>query len=164
MSPAVSDDVEDETRVNLAHQHPQETEDILAVPRIWTKRAYQLLVEHDAVPRPWHLEGRWGSRTHRVDDQRMGFPIISKIYLEEKAEEHPAIRELLDVQGVAILVDQPFVASHRARDPVFYDASIHPERQRPTGNQWDEASLENQPSKVPLFTYAELFAGVGTIS
>jgi hypothetical protein len=148
-------------------QLPQETEDILAVPRIWTKKAYQLLLKYDAVPRPWHLEARWGSRTHKVDEERMGFPIVSRRNLEEKAKEHPAVQELLEVEGISILTDQPFVQSRRARDPVFYDATIHPERERPMqkskitpeiGSPVFPRDVEKDP---PLFTYAELFAGIG---
>ena len=145
----------------------QEKENILAIPRIWTKRAYQLLVEYKAVPRPWHLEGRWGSRTHRVDDERMGFPIISGRLLNELASKHPAVQELLEVDGVAILTDRPFVSSHRVRDPDYFDATIHTERQKhkvnlqelkETRHQLFPRSCKRQPS---LFTYAELFAGIG---
>ena len=141
----------------------QEKEDILAIPRIWTKRAYQLLVEHAAVPRPWHLEGRWGSRTHRVDDDRMGIPIISKLHLEEKAVEHAAIRELLLVEGVEILEDRPFVRSKRAKEPVFYDASIHSEKRGQTAYDiYNQTNSHELPDDAVLFTYAELFCGVGT--
>lgn len=145
--------------------HSQEKEDILAIPRIWTKRAYQLLVEHNAVPRPWHLEGRWGSRTHRVDDERMGFPIISKLHLEEKATEHSEIRELLQVKGVEILEGRPFVRSKRAKEPVFYDASIHAEKRDQTPNdQSMQATSHGVPDATALFTYAEMFCGVGTLN
>lgn len=147
--------------------HLQEKEDILAVPRIWTKRAYQLLVEYNAVPRPWHLEGRWGSRTHRVDDERMGFPIISKLHLKAKAVEHVAIRELLLVDGVEILEDRPFVRSKRAKEPVFYDASIHSEKRAQTDFDFSNQANYNShgvPDTAILFTYAELFCGVGTLN
>ncbi len=159
----LSEVLEDTSRFTPAASQSQGKEDILAIPRIWTKRAYQLLVKYEAVPRPWHLEGRWGSRTHRVDEHRMGFPIVSKQHLEEKAGKHPAIDELLEVEGIAILVDQPFVVSHRAKDPVFFDASIHPERKRHGVNYLDTISCESQECQTPLFTYAELFCGVGTL-
>lgn len=149
---------------------PQAKEDILAIPRIWTKRAYQLLVQHNAVPRPWNLEGRWGSRTHKIDEQRMGFPIISRCNLEEIAAKEQSIRELLEVDGVEILNDQPYFSSHRARDPIFHDATIHPQRQ-PQGynvptNRRSNITKQLFPTDVQrdqqrLFTYAELFAGIG---
>lgn len=164
----VCNEVTAERKTSASKFHSaRETEDILAVPRIWTKKAYQLLIEYNAVPRPWHFEGRWGSRTHKVDDERMGFPIISRRNLEEKALEHPAIQELLAVEGVSILTDQPFVVSHRAKDPVFIDATIHPERARRAQNPQTTTETVSQvfprdsSKEPPLFTYAELFAGIG---
>jgi len=127
-------------------------EDILAVPKIWTKKAYQWCVEHRAVPRPWHLEGRWGSRTHQVDGERMGFPIVSSssdnLFLQSIADSHSKISGkesenanslpselielILHVPGVEILKQQPCIESKRARDNPIFDATIHAERERPT--------------------------------
>ena len=181
-------------------------EDILAVPKIWTKKAYQWCVEHRAVPRPWHLEGRWGSRTHQVDDGRMGFPIVSSSsenlllqFIEDsrnKINGHEAkdgkglspefTEHILNVPGVEILKQQPYVESKRARDNPIFDATIHAERERPT----KRARIERPNSSSPLqplsssslsstsapqpqmnapvnnkqqctFTYAELFCGIG---
>ena len=169
-------------------------EDILAVPKIWTKKAYQWCVEHHAVPRPWHLEGRWGSRTHQVDDERMGFPIVSSSseknpllqFIEDKINGKELedgnslppefIKLILNVPGVEILKQQPYVESKRARDNPIFDATIHAERERPTKRARIErltssSSLSlsspqlqtNAPSnkKQHAFTYAELFCGIG---
>ena len=43
-------------------------EPVLLVPPQLTKSAYALLVKHGLVPRKWHLEGRYGSRTFRPSD------------------------------------------------------------------------------------------------
>lgn len=37
---------------------------VMVVPPQFTKSAYATLVATQCVPRPWHLEGRYGSRTH----------------------------------------------------------------------------------------------------
>jgi C-5 cytosine-specific DNA methylase len=178
-------------------------EDILAVPKVWTKKAYNLLLKHNAVPRPWHLEGRWGSRTHSIDEHRMGFPIISADSLLQLVEAETtattattaatgtssdtttmtAATELgeliLKVPGVELLRQQPFVESKRARDNPFFDATIHPEKERPTKRpRYDttvrEVAAPLQPPFLPVpttksnnnetkeaFTYAELFCGIG---
>ena len=46
----------------------QEEEPVLLVPPQLTQSAYALLVKHGLVPRKWHLEGRYGSRTFRPSD------------------------------------------------------------------------------------------------
>lgn len=43
-------------------------EPVLLVPPRLTQSAYALLVKHGLVPRKWHLEGRYGSRTFRPSD------------------------------------------------------------------------------------------------
>ena len=43
-------------------------EPVLLVPPQLTQSAYALLVKHGLVPRKWHLEGRYGSRTFRPSD------------------------------------------------------------------------------------------------
>lgn len=45
----------------------EEVEAVLIVPPNLTKSAYATLIKHNLVPQRWHLEGRYGSRTHRVD-------------------------------------------------------------------------------------------------
>jgi len=124
------------------------TEDVLAVPKVWTKRAYQFCLEDQVVARTWHLEGRWGSRTHVIDEERMGFPILSSLVPSNVQTEDPSsppppttptpdfesIQNLQDlfkyVPGVEILKERPFVPSKRARECPMLDATIHPERQR----------------------------------
>lgn len=43
-------------------------EPVLLVPPQLTRSAYALLVKHGLVPRKWHMEGRYGSRTFRPSD------------------------------------------------------------------------------------------------
>ena len=43
-------------------------EPVLVVPPHRTQSSYALLVKHGLVPRKWHLEGRYGSRTFRPSD------------------------------------------------------------------------------------------------
>lgn len=150
----------------MTYSAAKDVEDILVIPRRWTKRAYQILLKYEAVPRPWHLEGRWGSRTHKIDENYMAFPIVSRRRLEEQASKVPSIQDLLQLDGVEIRTNQPFVPSHRARDPVYFDATIHPERKSSGGvigkqKLMGEPSTSKSKNDPPLFTYAELFAGIG---
>lgn len=151
----------------------QEFEDIVVVPKQWTKNAYEILVKHNVVPRPWHLEGRWGSRTHRIDDSHMGLPIISAEVFYQQAslsssKGETALSDLLTVKGGTILKNQPFVKTKRARDPEYFDATTHPEK---CPAQWTKKNTQQQSplspifprprNRTPLFTYCELFAGIG---
>uniref|UniRef100_A0A7S4SA65 DNA (cytosine-5-)-methyltransferase n=2 Tax=Ditylum brightwellii TaxID=49249 RepID=A0A7S4SA65_9STRA len=45
----------------------KDVEAVLLVPPPYTKSCYAILMKHDCVGRTWHPEGRYGSRTHKVD-------------------------------------------------------------------------------------------------
>lgn len=52
-------------------------EPVLLVPPRLTKSSYATLLSLDYVPRKWHLEGRHGSRTHKVEDRnKIGIPLL----------------------------------------------------------------------------------------
>jgi DNA (cytosine-5)-methyltransferase 1 len=142
-------------------------EDVLVVPQRFTKTGYALLLRHDCVARPWNLEGRYGSRIHRIDDKHMGLPMIhsSPFMINKKAAFSPELRALLDQEGVAICRNAFFI-SHRGREPPVIDAQIHPERapkqqqqQSPTAQK--QSTISRPHHSKPAFTYAELFAGIG---
>lgn len=131
-----------------------------------------------AVPRPWHLEGRWGSRTHTVDANHMGLPIVSVSHLKEVTETSSALQELLRVEGVEVRENQPFCTSKRAKEGEVFDATIHAERHirpskrpriqlTPSSSQVQltaqvfPPSTDSQISYGNSFTYAELFCGIG---
>ena len=50
---------------------------VMVVPRYLTKIAYSVSLANDLVPRRWHLEGQYGSRTYAIGKDKMGFPLIS---------------------------------------------------------------------------------------
>ena len=153
----------------------EEMEDVFVVPKRLTKSGYEVLVETGVCPKPYHFQGRYGSRTHRISDTHMGLPIISEKLLLEKANStNPELNDLLKQDGVYI-ARNPFTPapSFRARDPPDVDARIHPERQpipdpvdysKPTTSTpmpGGESNGTKSSASKPLFTYAELFAGVG---
>ena len=60
-------------------------EPVLLVPPRLTKTTYAILMNDKCVPRPWHLDGQYGSRTHAIMIQdenstemvkKMGIPIM----------------------------------------------------------------------------------------
>ena len=53
-------------------------EPVLLVPPRLSKSAYATLLSHDYVPRKWHVEGRYGSRTHKVEGSggKIGLPLL----------------------------------------------------------------------------------------
>ncbi|GFH50119.1 hypothetical protein CTEN210_06595 [Chaetoceros tenuissimus] len=56
----------------------EKLEPVLLVPPKLTKSSYATLIQYDLVARKWHLEGRYGSRTHKVDLEegyKMGIPL-----------------------------------------------------------------------------------------
>lgn len=127
-------------------------EDVLVVPQRLTQSAYATLKRHSVVPETWHLEGRFGSRTHRIDEQHIGLPILSKEILEKQAERYEDLKDLLQETGVSI-VTKPYLFTFRSRDPPEVDGRIHPERER------TYTTDDNNTSTKSSFTYAELFAG-----
>jgi len=139
---------------------------VLHIPPRLTKSAYRLLIKYNIVPRQWHLEGRFGSRTHNVDKSTNGIPILyDQRTLEEISQQSPELKQLLDTEGL-IIVEKDFVQNHRTQQSVpEIDARIHPEQEPDdyvsphisprcldtTTNQHDAAT----------FTYAEMFGGIG---
>ncbi|CAB9527907.1 Modification methylase [Seminavis robusta] len=144
---------------------------VLLVPPKLAKSSYATLVDSQCVFRPWHLEGRFGSRTHRHplppptnDDNdtttttkkllyKIGIPVLSKDHVLQQANSHSDLKQLLQEDDVEF-VWKAFTPSNRAvRDAPYFDARIHPER----------APSTPLPQQQPphSFTYVDLFAGMG---
>jgi hypothetical protein len=132
-----------------------EKEPVLVVPPQLTKSSYATLLSLEYVPQKWHLEGRYGSRTHKIEhENKIGIPLLrstDKIqFLEsvlkrrsdasqstdgqqptnlEKCSDHcnDALFDLLTTPGVD-LVFKPPVPSNRIPKEEIFDATIHPER------------------------------------
>jgi DNA-cytosine methyltransferase len=139
---------------------------VLVLPQKLTKHALSILFSRRAMPMPWNLEGRFGSRTFRVDDFHMGIPVLDKVILSDVAVQFPDLHELLNLPQVTLryqsFVDPP---KHRTRELPYIDATHHPER---APLEFDLAMAMEKANGVldfkpqaPLFTYAELFAGLG---
>ena len=138
---------------------------VIHIPPRLTKSAYQVLLACHAAPRQWHLEGRFGSRTHVVEKGiTNGIPILyNEIQMKKTAVENVDLNDLLNTEGVSI-VEKPFVRNHRTKsnDPVI-DARIHPELEPDdfiTPSIRQSCALKKQPDNAK-FTYAELFGGIG---
>jgi DNA (cytosine-5)-methyltransferase 1 len=156
------------------HQNPEPEEDVLCVPKRLCQTGYDVLKRFDCVPRAWHLEGRFGSRTHRIDNDLMGLPLISKERLLEQATTTTTtttneLQALIDTEHVKI-VRKPLTTSIRAREPPETDARLHPERAPPDwslppsllfAREATTPTLPDTTTPPSSFTYAELFAGVG---
>jgi DNA (cytosine-5)-methyltransferase 1 len=146
---------------------PITTESVLHLPPRLTKSAYQILIATDSVPRSWHLEGRFGSRTHVVEKGvTNGIPVLhNQVTMDEIAQTSAELKELMDNEGVEV-VEKEFVHNHRTRQNIPYiDARIHPELE-PDG--YEVPSVTHKPMETskkansPLFfSYAEMFAGIG---
>ena len=145
-------------------------EHVIILPPRLTKSAYQTLIACNVVPRPWHLEGRFGSRTHDVPQQSQavvkGIPVLyDQKMLEGIALQSQELRELLDTDGVSI-VEKGFVYNHRAKQPApELDARIHPELE-PDNLILPIISpkcmeITNHCRDGPHFIYAEMFGGIG---
>jgi hypothetical protein len=78
------------------------TEDVLVVPQQLTQSAYATLKRCHAVPLSFHLEGRFGSRTHRIDSTHIGLPILSKEILKQQAKHNQELQELIETPGTKI--------------------------------------------------------------
>ncbi|KAL9190810.1 hypothetical protein ACHAXT_000516 [Thalassiosira profunda] len=148
-------------------QSKRQKEHVLHLPARLTKTAYQTLLQSQVVPRQWHLEGRFGSRTHAVvgaERSLRGIPVLyDAMQLEEVAQTSPELRELLDTDGVSI-VEKEFVHNHRSKlDIPEVDARIHPELE-PKGFVLPDISLKRLDKSVvsdSAFTYGEMFGGIG---
>jgi DNA (cytosine-5)-methyltransferase 1 len=75
---------------------PSQMEWVLVVPRRLTGEAYRILVAAQCVARSWHLQGRYGSRTHVHEvASTMGIPVLSRQCLFRAAQTHPELASLL---------------------------------------------------------------------
>ncbi|KAL7519512.1 hypothetical protein ACHAWX_004265 [Stephanocyclus meneghinianus] len=149
-------------------RHVAPKEYVIHLPPRLTKAAYQTLLSSDSAARPWHLEGRFGSRTHVVEQGvTNGIPILfDRASMEKKASSSMELRQLLNATGVEI-VEKEFVRNHRTRQEIpDMDARVHRELE-PEGYAIPIISPKplDKPSRKcdggPLFTYAELFGGIG---
>jgi site-specific DNA-cytosine methylase len=155
-------------RKHLNAKDSAPTEYVLHIPPRLTKTAYQTLIHTECVARPWHLEGRFGSRTHVVEKGiTNGIPILfDQKSMEERALESAELQELLNTEGVKV-VEKEFIRNHRTRldmNMPAFDARVHPELE-PEGYKFCPIvpKLIKKPSdrKEALFTYSELFGGIG---
>jgi DNA (cytosine-5)-methyltransferase 1 len=125
---------------------------VLVVPCRLTGEAYRILVAAQCVARPWHLQGRYGSRTHvHTAASTMGIPILSRQCLLQAAQTNPELASLLGTAtatddndqdsddhyrqqhgSMVQVVYKPYTVSKRAHEPPPLDARIHPERATPT--------------------------------
>ena len=136
------------------------------VPPKLAQSSYAILVAGNFIAMPWHLEGRYGSRTHRLidDDGMIAIPIILPSVIEQQQHNNsnnnnPAdLHHLLKLPGVSIQQVPYYHPSNRTHIPPTIDARIHPERQ-PS----DDVIMpkQQQPPRNTSFTYMELFAGIG---
>ena len=144
---------------------------VLLVPPQLAQSSYALLKEAHCVARPWHFEGRFGSRTHKdIKSGKIGIPVISKVCVETQANDSTELQALLRDPDVE-LVWKDFTPSNRAiRKLPHYDARIHPERapDREVDVRTSAASKPSNSNKhnhdnnnKPRFTYVDLFAGLG---
>ncbi|KAI2495044.1 C-5 cytosine-specific DNA methylase [Fragilaria crotonensis] len=129
------------------------TEYVVVVPNRLTKAAYQVLIDNQWVARPWHLEGRYGSRTHKINDKCCGIPILPLPELHHSMT-NDALTQLLSTERVAIL-ERPITISNRIPKVQLVDASIHPERS-PT-EKFSSTIFKGSTE----FTFIELFSGIG---
>lgn len=138
---------------------------VLHLPPRLTKSAYQTLIATECVARPWHLEGRFGSRTHVVEKGvTNGIPVVvDQAVMDQKAKHSEELKQLLNAEGVQVVAKE-FVRNHRTRlDIPEYDATIHPEL-KPEGYEIPSIlpkPLKKSSKSATLFTYAELFGGIG---
>lgn len=105
-----------------------------------------------------------------MDDKHIGLPVLSEEVLHQQAAKHAELKELLENPLVSV-VSRPFYRTHRFKEPPEFDARMHPEREIITkGEGPDETTpallssateKDDDKKTTPLFTYAELFAGIG---
>lgn len=126
---------------------------VLVVPQKLTRHAQNVIYSRQVTPLRYHLEGRFGSRTHRIDESHLGLPLASlmsldesKAQLEKAASQYEDLRELINSEGVNFCY-KPYYepAPHKARAPPYIDARTHPERE-PEGRGdnifWNEYARE----------------------
>lgn len=142
---------------------------VLHVPPRLTKSAYQILLASNAVPRTWHLEGRFGSRTHKIDKMTNGIPVLPMINQYSDNNMSNVSKELVDLlqtEEVSI-VTKEYVRNHRTDNSHIpdLDARIHPELVPcdyclPSIIPKCANAIDSIPPAA-AFTYAELFGGIG---
>ena len=143
---------------------------VLLVPPKVTQSAHALLLKANCLARPWHLEGRFGSRTHAVvlegHVKRIGIPVLSKACVLKKADEDaPDLKDLLSQEGVEFVWKEFVHAKRAVRTMPYVDATVHPER-KPANVSLDTTREQhnvewNKHKDPPAFTYVDLFAGIG---
>ncbi|KAL3922325.1 MAG: hypothetical protein SGILL_002268 [Bacillariaceae sp.] len=158
------DDPDNDSRPHNVQDH------VLVVPRKLTKLAQNVLFSRRASPMSYHLEGRWGSRTFQVDSEHMGIPILGPEAIQQLCNKFDDLQQLIhDIPGVKMQY-MPYVEppKHRAREAPYFDATIHPERAPADFDLKKVIEKARQTTgpvvrhtKQPVFTYAELFAGMG---
>lgn len=138
---------------------------VIHIPPRLTKSAYQVLLACHAAPRQWHLEGRFGSRTHVVEKGTTnGIPILyNEEQMKKIALDNTELKDLLETEGVSI-AEKDYVQNHRTKQLVpEIDSRIHPELE-PIGyeipNIVQTCMVEKQRGDAS-FTYAEMFGGIG---
>lgn len=126
-------------------------EPVLSVPPHLTKSAYSILVDNSFVARPWHKEGRYGSRTHKIDRKSNGIPLINspeKIaflldliqkrnhgvdfikdskYEVAEGSNRQNLKMLVSNPQVNLVFNAPAVSNKIPRSEIF-DATIHPQK------------------------------------
>ena len=142
--PSVKEDPSRKRRIDLGgndinndNNNCADYEYVLVVPQKLTKHAQNVIYSRQATPLRYHLEGRFGSRTHRIDESHMGLPLTSSLSLDESkaqlekiSSQYDDLRALINSEGVTFSYKPYFEpASHRARPPPTVDARIHPERE-----------------------------------
>jgi len=183
-TPLQSPPQQQQTSTTATKQQHEKHEWCLVVPKRLTQVAYEILVQAgNCMTRPWHLEGRFGSRTHKHDNERMGIPVLSRDHVlaaaapvaivgtSSSTKHHPndedasrrrrRLRDLLETADVE-LVYKKYTVSHRAgREPPIHDARIHPEREMTITTSTKKKTTTAISKESSAFTYAELFAGIG---
>lgn len=134
-------------------------EPVLLVPPRLTQSAYATLSHAACVPRRWHLEGRYGSRTHCCEDGKMGLPILPSVVESISGHRQSLdsdLRSLLSTDGVELVYKTVPAPKNLPREEPF-DATIHSERK----DEMKWKSQKEQSSNAGSFTFLELFAGIG---
>jgi DNA-cytosine methyltransferase len=168
---------------------PLPNEDVLWIPPQLCKSSYELLVKSSCNARAWNLEGRFGSRTHRVVQNTSSINTntgntntnpgeggqlstspssSSSLLMALPILSHQIVLETAqsnpELQALldmplVQLAQSPFAVSHWANPPPHIDARIHPERAPHIIP--NTIHNNNHNKKSYSFTFLELFAGIG---
>ena len=151
----------------------QDKEAVLVVPRKLTQSAYSTLLRNECVSRPWHLEGRYGSRTFVVGE-RMGLPLLPgparelKVFWEKGENSSneattsrlsEELQELLLTDGVEIVDMVVPLPKFVEKLQEITDATAYPDR-KPANLPIRRQNMQRH-SAEPAFTFVELFCGIG---